>query len=46
MEFEEFKTVRALSIGCGNNNNDAVEPILTANSPQWPPLYNAFFFSR
>ena len=29
-----------------NNNNNAVEPILTANCPQRPPLYNAFFFSR
>ena len=29
-----------------NKNNYAVEPILTANCPQWPPLYNAFFFSR
>ena len=29
-----------------NKNNYAVEPILTANSPQWPPLYSAFFFSR
>ena len=28
-----------------NKNNDAVEPILTAHSPPWPPLYNAFFFS-
>ena len=28
-----------------SNNNDAVEPILTANSPQWPPLYNSYFFS-
>ena len=29
-----------------NKNNDAVKPILTVHSPQWPPLYNAFFFSR
>ena len=28
-----------------NNNTDAVKPILTANSSQWPPLYNSYFFS-
>ena len=28
-----------------NKNNYAVKPILTANFPSRPPLYNAFFFS-
>jgi len=27
-----------------NNNNDSVEPMLTANSPQRPALYNSYFF--